>query len=349
MEKTQFRARRWPVPLGSDTDLKCKSESLRDGHPQPEIDLPFEFEDLLDSFEKYVDLREWSQSKLPTCQRGELSRTFSLFAQETWRLQVWRGCVLDLDEDDLCNAQADTAFMDLKGRMCNATPRHCYAVREMVVWLMKHDLDALKFLLQQGQLHVGNHLFPQYKKTGSMSLGEAESLLGIAIRDAHSPAAVVMLLEYGADPNGEFAPRTENPHNLPTCGTGALASLSVQGIIEGANSNAPPTYPVILKDKLAIYTALANAGAKMCDSFTELKWRNEMPTTTKEEKAEFELCSKLFDVEIQREKAYARQRFETVVALVGIISFWRRCAALPDSKAAIAAIKRVIKRTREEE
>ena len=66
----------------------------------------------------------------------------------------------------------------------------------------------------------------------------------------------------------------------------------------------------------------------------------------KAHEAEFDLCSKLFDAEIQRNQADARQRLETVVALVGIVSFWRRVAAAPDSKAAKAAVARAAKRAR---
>ena len=117
--------------------------------------------------------------------------------------------------------------------------------------------------------------------------------------------------------------------DLPTCGPGALACLDVRG-----------EWPAFPADKLAILTALANAGGEMCDAWSEYQSDKEA------HKAEFELCSKLFDAEIQRNQADARQRLETVVALVGIVSFWRRVAAAPDSKAAKAAIARAAKRAR---
>ena len=41
-----------------------------------------------------------------------------------------------------------------------------------------------------------------------------------------------------------------------------------------------------------------------------------------------------------RKSVEHRQRFETVVALIGIISFWRRATNEPDSKAAQSAAKR---------
>lgn len=92
--------------------------------------------------------------------------------------------------------------------------------------------------------------------------------------------------------------------------------------------------------KLVILTALAKAGGEMCDAHTEYQHYK------KSHKAEFDLCSGLFGDEIRRIQSYARQRFETVVALVGIVSFWRRAAAAPDSKAAKAAIARAVKRAR---
>ena len=58
------------------------------------------------------------------------------------------------------------------------------------------------------------------------------------------------------------------------------------------------------------------------------------------------ICNQLFQEELERASRDARQRLETVVALVGIVSFWRRVAASPDSKAAKAAIARVAKRAR---
>ena len=66
----------------------------------------------------------------------------------------------------------------------------------------------------------------------------------------------------------------------------------------------------------------------------------------KNHEAKSAACSRLFDVECARKSAIVKQRFETVVTLVGIVSFWRRVAAAPDSKAAKAAIARAVKRAR---
>ena len=48
-------------------------------------------------------------------------------------------------------------------------------------------------------------------------VSEAESLLSLAAKDACSPAAVRLLLDLGADPNGELVPRLLDD-SLPMCG-----------------------------------------------------------------------------------------------------------------------------------
>ena len=58
----------------------------------------------------------------------------------------------------------------------------------------------------------------EWKEDGDV--GEAESLLSLAAKDACSPAAVRLLLDHGADPNGELVPRSFNGGYLPTCGPG---------------------------------------------------------------------------------------------------------------------------------
>ena len=112
---------------------------------------------------------------------------------------------------------------------------------------MQHDLECLRFLIREGLLHVGGDLFPPCTQEWQHDSGsEAESLLSLAAKDACSPAAVRLLLDHGADPNGELVPRSFNGRYLPTCGPGALACLDVRG-----------EWPAFPADKLAILTALA--------------------------------------------------------------------------------------------
>ena len=95
---------------------------------------------------------------------------------------------------------------------------------------MQHDLECLRFLIREGLLHVGGDLFPPCTQEWQHDSGsEAESLLSLAAKDACSPAAVRLLLDHGADPNGELVPRSFNGRYLPTCGPGALACLDVRG------------------------------------------------------------------------------------------------------------------------
>ena len=334
-EVAQFRARPWPVPVGSEAGLRAKREATT--LTQVDVNPASDFEYLLEMLEKHIDLCEHVRARslgavtLPRF--GEdLPRTFDLFAQESWRSEMWSSCHEPVDEDQLMNAEADAAFEDLKERMCNGWvvgEDTCAAVRAMVVWLMEHNLDGLRFLVCEGLLHVGDDLFPPCtQEWQSDSCGEADSLLSLAANDACSPAAVRLLLDHGADPNGEFVPRSFNGGYLPTCGPGALACLDMRD--EWSNSTA---------DKLAILTALANAGGETLDACEEYR------DTTHHEAARA-VCDQLFQEERNRASRDARQRLETVVALNGIVSFWRRVTAAPDSKAANAAIARLVKRAR---
>ena len=338
----QFRVRPWPVAVGSEADLRAKREAASmHNKPHwysslPKMPRPFvedrpelgfhdpvhDFEGLLERIEKYIT------------KRTGVKCNFDLFAQESWRSQMWSSCHMPVDEHQLMNAQADAAFADLKEMMCDewvVEQDACAAVRQMVMWLMEHDLDGLRFLIREGPLHVGDDLFPPCtQEWQSCGVGEAESLLSLAANDVCSPAAVRLLLDHGADPNGELAPRSFNGGYSPTCGPGALVCLGDEW---ATNTDV----------KLAILTALADAGGEMCDAYM---YQSQYQSDKAAHKAEYELCSKLFDAEIQRKQADARQRLETVVALVGIVSFWRRVAAAPDSKAAKAAIARAAKRAR---
>ena len=333
----QFRARPWPVVRGSERDLDAKRKAVRGYGPRPDIDHS-DFANLLMRVEREVDL-QWLRTNSLLIKQGHgpligpVPLAFDLFAQESWRAQVCHECHLPVDANQLMDAEADAAFAELKARWCDdgTVGRDlCYGVRELIKWLMNADLDCLTFLIRQGILHVGEDLFPpctqEWKEDGDV--GEAESLLSLAAKDACSPAAVRLLLDHGADPNGELVPRSFNGGYLPTCGPGALACLDVRG-----------EWPAFPADKLAILTALASAGGETLEACEE--YRN----ATGHEAARA-VCNQLFQEELERASRDARQRLETVVALVGIVSFWRRVAAAPDSKAAKAAIARAAKRAR---
>lgn len=298
-----FRARPWPVPVGSEADLDAKCDTLT-----RVVDTETDFEFLLTQLD------------------------FDLFAQESWREKMWTR-YNNGDLDDLMNSDADDAFDDIKDEMCadgtfgNDTSD---AVREMVRWLMTHDLANLKSLLKRGLLHV-NLTFTSYDQEFPRSgYAGAESLLALAASEVCSPAAVRLLLDHGADPNVELV------HRLGDVVVRGPGGLACQDVRRDWTNNAT--------NKRAILTALANAGGEMCDAYSE--YVNCQHTNRPWIHDAFQLCSTLLSNEQRRNYSYIRHRFENVVALVGIVSFWRRAAAAPDSKAARAAIARVVKRAR---
>ena len=154
-EVTQFRARPWPVPVGCEADLHAKREAaLR----SVEVDPALDFQDLLEMLKWHIDRREHQRARssgtvAPPRAGEDVPRTFDLFAQESWRSQMWGSCHMPVDKHQLMNAEADAAFADLKARMCAngwmVGEDTCAAVRAMVMWLMQHDLQLQTGVLSQ--------------------------------------------------------------------------------------------------------------------------------------------------------------------------------------------------------
>ena len=329
-KEIRFRARPWPVVIGSQRDLDSKR--VADCMGRPDIDHS-DFEDLLMRVEREIDMRFLRTNSLLIKQGhgpliGPCPLQFDLFAQQSWRAQVWSNCHLPVDEDKLVGTEADAAFADLKERWCEDGSLErdpCFAVRELMKWLMEEDLDCLEFLLRHGILHVDGDFFEECTQEWQWEsgVGEAQSLLSFAAKDACAPAAVRLLLDHGADPNGLMAPRSFNGAYQPECGPAGLASADLDG--------AWGCYEV---RKCEILTALAEAGGDMFEASDTYKYRIQHFRT------EADLCSDLCNYEFERRSSDLRQCLETIVAVVGIVSFWRRAAAAPDSKAAKAAIYR---------
>ena len=204
--------------------------------------------------------------------------------------------------------------------------------RLLVEWLMEHRLDGLELLLDEEMLHVGDQLFQPHQEEchwGHVG-GASQSLLAIASRDVCSPAAVRMLLSRGADPNGELWHLSFNEAYYPTSGPGALAYMDKLYVWDG---------PV--DAKIEILTALGNAGGEMCRAYDAYNGAIALPRCSRDFERELRACEALFDQELKRNAQRVRTRLENVVALNGIVSFWRRAAAAPGSKAARAALARV--------
>lgn len=308
-----FRARPWPVVLGGHVDLRAKARR----HPTRGLGLS--------SFAEMVDHLE----SIPNGVHG-------LDIDPSWRKRMWMHCDGSGKSDDFMSEDADEEFLELRNSMClndewNLIHRPCAAERELLEWLMEHDLSILEILLDDGLVSIGDLFDPCTLEWQSFSGGEAESLLAMAAKHVCSPAAVRMLLARGADPNSKLVHLLSFNDYLPTCGPGALAWNDVNRHWCGDGD------PV---KKVEILTALGEAGGDMFDAWDAYDGR-------KRYEVEFAACGALFKTECARKRAKTKRRLETVVALVGIVSFWRRAAAAPDSRAARSAIARVVKRARE--
>eukprot|EP00966_Prymnesium_polylepis_P176743 4092684-Prymnesium_polylepis.1 len=186
---------------------------------------------------------------------------------------------------------------------------------------MRWRIDGLEWLLDNDYAHVGEQLFPWAKRL-SFESGCRQSLLGIAALDACSPKAVKMLLERGADPNGMIN-RKQCAIMGAECGPETVANYEIQtGFIPEANE---------------ILGALMEAGGDEIGAINVYEaYLNRYGEDALVEKR-IELCSR----QLLRRSTRVKQRFANVIAAVAIVSFWRRLAAHPDSKAAKSALKRV--------
>lgn len=264
----------------------------------------------------------------------EANRCSALFDEESWLRRVWMFCDGSGSSADFTSDDATEELMQLEHDMrsndewCIMHCGNCAAERMLIEWLMEHDLDTLKILIDEGLATVGNELFcPD---------GQPESLLAIAAKHLCLPKAVRMLLACGADPNADMVYMSINEDYIPTWGAGGLAWADVRGRWHGYYNDQ---HYDDVADKINILTALAEAGGEVFNAWDAYEGR-------KDYKAEFAACVPLWSAERARASQRIKDQFETVVALVGIVSFWRRATAAPDSKAAKAAIARAVKRAR---
>ena len=194
-----------------------------------------------------------------------------------------------------------------------------HELRLLYTHLLKHNLPAMELLLDLDYAHVGQQLFPLFKIL-CWEGGCRTSLLGLAVFDAQSPEAVKMLLRRGANPNGLL---NHKPCSMMggEFGTEALA-LSAD-VFDST------------KVRGQVLAALLDGGADAGGFLA-----TTIEPTAAEDAALSAAC--------ERASARAKQRWQNVVVLVGIVACWRRLAAEPGSKAAAAAVARVKKRARGE-
>eukprot|EP00966_Prymnesium_polylepis_P093085 2155150-Prymnesium_polylepis.1 len=293
-DRPPFRVRRWPPPA------KVFADATRGEHEE----LPaHRFNEMLDRVEEVRGVR--------------------VLDEPSWRTKMWSSCNGIDSPDDLATPEADSAFEQLEVDMREGDafpqwdPVPEGAERTLVAWLAENDVDVLALLVDEQWLSTGCRLYPPCMRGWQHdSGGEPESLLCIAAKEVCSPRAVRMLLDKGADPNTEFAHLTFNGAYNQTCGPGGLALSDIQGEWNGC-----------FDDKMEILAMLADAGG---DTFSAL----EMYDGREPFEQELAVVQKLFGRECKQRSTAARTRFENVVALVSIVSAWRRMAAAPGSGAA---------------
>jgi hypothetical protein len=189
-------------------------------------------------------------------------------------------------------------------------------IRMLFVFLMRHELVGLGHLLNCKCAHVDGGLF-QWAKHLSFRDGCRTSLLGIAIFDAEAPDAVLMLLKKGANPNDVL-------NMYPCCVMGGR--MGVEAVLDKSNDA-----PMVCGTKKAITCVkhMLKYGAEPGAASLEIYGEGGEPTLKP-------ALDKAFEAQLQR----IRQRFTNVVAIISIVSFWRRVASAPDSRAAQGASKR---------
>ena len=192
-------------------------------------------------------------------------------------------------------------------------------LRMLYTHLLKHYLPGMELLLDLDYAHVGQQLFPMFKRL-CWEGGCRMSLLGLAVFDAQSPEAVTMLLRRGANPNGLL--------NHKQC-----AMMGSEFGTEALSLSADVFDSTEVRG--TVLTALLEGGA--CPG-------GFLATTIQPTAAE----NAALTAACERASTRARQRWRNVVAAVGIVACWRRAASEPGSKGAAAAIARSHKRARGE-
>ena len=195
-----------------------------------------------------------------------------------------------------------------------------------------------------GLLHVHGDLFPASYVEGPNCLSLPRSLLAIAAIDLCSPRAVRFLLEQGANPNSVMYPTKLDTADFPyMCGAGGLAEYDVR---EGWRGGCGAKLQIIrlfaeygdddVLDAVQVYEA-------------DLKWQQSHANPGKYlRRANFLArgTSSIWFQALKARDALARERWRRAAGLVGIVSFWRRLAAMPGSVGANAAIERAAKSAR---
>ena len=287
-------------------------------------------------FEKWLLANGHDCDDLPQFTRHAIGDEFHKKSRELWQqlgfagyhykrpddyafiefLEESLGEVLEYDPDDVKYSEET----DSRGRP--VFPE----LRNFLLWLLEHRPSGIRALLDAGMLHLGGDLFPRcYLFDGTYTPSIPTSLLGMATMDLCSPAATEFILSMGASPNVVLFPIAFEGDYAPTQGCGGLAIADVRDewcFRESTNA-----------DKLRILELLMEYGDDGHDAVMQYDGRPRF-------KEMYDRCLTIWATEWDRKSNERRQRLETVVALTGIISFWRRITNEPDSKAMRKAAKR---------
>ena len=145
-----------------------------------------------------------------------------------------------------------------------------------------------------------------------------------------------MLLRRGADPNGML-------NRMPCTVEGALCgpeALALRDVFNDRHHGYRPHWLGVDGDTTETLKALLEGHVSADSAISAGIVYEDAASRDPNFKHGHELCDEAYKRAAASEAARIRQQTENVVAILGIVSFWRRVAAAPGSKAATRAVER---------
>ena len=231
-------------------------------------------------------------------------------------------------------------------------------LRNLLLFLLQHRLDAIRALLSTGMLHLGENLFPSCKlyqgrrwpASDAFTPGLPTSLLAMATLELCNPTATEFLLKMGANPQSllyaQGFPTGTSASFTQIAGCMGLAAADVRGEwapfedfreqkFQLTGRIRPLSEGDVREEKLRILELFMDYGSSVDGLHVAAQYKKHPEFTEM-----YEECMQIWHRSEVRKKMARLQRLETVVALTGIVLFWQRITYEPGSKAMQTAAKR---------